>query len=228
MPRPDRHPSPGRHDPEPTAPARTDPAAFRAFCDENFDALLGFVTRRVTDPHLAADLTADVFLAALEAADSFDPRRGAPRAWLYGIARNVLSGHFRSNARERDAVARLNGRRLLDEEDIAALEERIDAERAAREQAVRHRALSKPLREVVDLVAVDGLTPREAAAALGISLATVRVRLHRARRILRAVPAAPPPAAVPAASPAVRRPPAPVSTPSPTTCRPETTLETTP
>ncbi|MGP4087849.1 RNA polymerase sigma factor [Streptomyces sp. KR55] len=218
MPHPDRHPGSGRHDPGPTAPSRTDPAGFRAFYDENFDALLGFVTRRVADPHLAADLTADVFLAALEAADSFDPRRGAPRAWLYGIARNVLSGHFRSNARERDAVARLNGRRLLDEEDIAALEERIDAERAARELAVRHSALSKPLREVVDLVAVDGLTPREAAAALGTSQTTVRVRLHRARRILRAVPAA---------SPAVRRPPAPVSTPSPTTRRPETTLETT-
>ncbi|MEV1077946.1 sigma-70 family RNA polymerase sigma factor [Streptomyces sp. NPDC050211] len=215
MPRPDRHPSPGRNGQRPTAPSHTDPAVFRAFYDENFDALLGFVTRRVTDPHLAADLTADVFLAALEAAGSFDPRRGVPRAWLYGIARNVLSGHFRSNARERDAVARLNGRRLLDEEDIAALEERIDAEGAARELAVRHRGLSKPLREVVDLVAVDGLTPHEAAVALGISQAAVRVRLHRARRILRAASADPADLVGATLSPATRR-------------GPGTALETTP
>ncbi|WP_279616688.1 RNA polymerase sigma factor, partial [Streptomyces hygroscopicus] len=75
---------------------------------------------------------------------------------------------------------------LLDEEDIAALEERIDAERAARALAERHSALSEPLREVLDLVAVDGLTPREAAEALGLNQATVRVRLHRAKRALRA------------------------------------------
>lgn len=58
---------------------------------------------------------------------------------------------------------------------------RIDAERAARELAERHSGLSEPLREVLDLVAVDGLTPREAAQALGLNRATVRSRLHRAR-----------------------------------------------
>ncbi|MFE2031645.1 RNA polymerase sigma factor, partial [Streptomyces hygroscopicus] len=133
-----------------------------------------------------ADLTADIFVAALEAAGRYDAGRGSPSAWLYGIARNVLSSHYRGNVRERHAVARLNGRRLLDEEDIAALEERIDAERAARALAERHSALSEPLREVLDLVAVDGLTPREAAEALGLNQATVRVRLHRAKRALRA------------------------------------------
>ncbi|MFE1979315.1 RNA polymerase sigma factor, partial [Streptomyces hygroscopicus] len=168
------------------APPRPDAAGFAAFYEENFDAVLGFVTRRTTCPQVAADLTADIFVAALEAADRYAPGRGSPSAWLYGIARNVLSSHYRGNVRERHAVARLNGRRLLDEEDIAALEERIDAERAARALAERHSALSEPLREVLDLVAVDGLTPREAAQALGLNQATVRVRLHRAKRALRA------------------------------------------
>lgn len=168
------------------APPRPDAAGFAAFYEENFDAVLGFVTRRTTCPQLAADLTADIFVAALEAAGQYDSGRGTPAAWLYGIARNVLSSHYRGSAREQHAVARLNGRRMLDEEDIAALEERIDAERAARELAERHSALSRPLREVLDLVAVDGLTPREAAQVLGLNQATVRVRLHRARRALRA------------------------------------------
>ncbi|MFB9504775.1 RNA polymerase sigma factor [Streptomyces aurantiacus] len=167
-------------------PPRPDAAGFSAFYEENFDAVLGFVTRRTSCPQVAADLTADVFVAALEAAGQYDPKRGAPYAWLYGIARNVLASHYRGSAREQQAVAQLNGHRLLDEEDIAALEERIDAQRAARELSQRHSALSEPLREVLDLVTVDGLTPREAAQVLGLNRATVRSRLLRAKRALRA------------------------------------------
>jgi RNA polymerase sigma-70 factor (ECF subfamily) len=44
------------------------------------------VARRVADPHLAADLTADIFLAAIGAAKRYRARRGRPIAWLYGIA----------------------------------------------------------------------------------------------------------------------------------------------
>ncbi|GAA1564261.1 RNA polymerase sigma factor [Streptomyces globosus] len=166
-------------------PDLTSPEGFGEFYEEHVDAVLGFVTRRVADPHLAADLTADIFLAALKAAPSFRADRGLPRAWLYGIARNVLASHARGHARERDAVARLSGRRLLDDGDVAALEERIDAQRAYRELAERHAALSEPLRAVLDLVVVDGLDQAEAATALGVTRATVRVRLHRARRALR-------------------------------------------
>jgi RNA polymerase sigma-70 factor (ECF subfamily) len=51
--------------------------------------------------------------------------------------------------------------------------------------ASAHAALSDPLRAVLDLVALDGLTVREAAQALGISSPTARVRLHGAREALR-------------------------------------------
>ncbi|MFE4592241.1 RNA polymerase sigma factor [Streptomyces laurentii] len=169
-----------------SAPPARDPAGFAAFYEQRFDAVLGFVTRRVDSPHLAADLTADIFVAALENAHTYDARRGTPVAWLYGIARNVLSAHFRGSTREQRAVARIGGRRLLDDEDISAIEGRIDAARAARHMAAAHASLSEPLRELLDLVVLDGLTVREAAQALGISSATARVRLHRARKALRA------------------------------------------
>ncbi|MEV7563199.1 sigma-70 family RNA polymerase sigma factor [Streptomyces sp. NPDC089795] len=172
-----------RHETGP--PDLTTPEGFGAFYEEHIDAVLGFVTRRVTDPHLAADLTADIFLAAMGSARSYRQHRGVPVAWLFGIARNVLAGHARGKARESGALARLSGRRLLDDEDVAALEERIDAQRAYRDLAGRHAALSDPLRAVLDLVVLDELTPAEAAQALGITRATVRVRLHRARRALR-------------------------------------------
>ncbi|WP_225447645.1 RNA polymerase sigma factor [Streptacidiphilus sp. P02-A3a] len=170
----------------PTAPPVRDPAGFAMFYEQQFDAVLGFVTRRVDSPHLAADLTADIFVAALEGVDTYDARRGAPVAWLYGISRNVISAHFRGSAREQHAVARITGRRLLDDQDVSAIEGRIDASRAARQLAAAHAALSEPLREVLDLVALDGLTTREAAQALGISSTSARVRLHRARKALRA------------------------------------------
>ncbi|MDH6136668.1 RNA polymerase sigma factor (sigma-70 family) [Kitasatospora sp. MAA4] len=173
------------------------PEKFGEFYRDHVDAILGFVTRRVADPQLAADLTADIFVAALEAADGYRPDRGAPIAWLYGIARNVIAGHARGRIREQGAVARLSGRRLLDDEDIAALEERIDAQQAVRALADRHAALSEPLRAVLDLVALDGLSTAETAQALGITHATVRVRLHRARRLLGAVQSGPTPVPVP-------------------------------
>ena len=53
-----------------------DPATFEAFYREHFDAVLRFVVRRVADPHLAADLTAEVFLAAIDAAPAY--RRPEP------------------------------------------------------------------------------------------------------------------------------------------------------
>ncbi|GHE68218.1 RNA polymerase sigma factor [Streptomyces vinaceus] len=166
-------------------PDLTTPDGFAAFYEEHVDAVLGFVTRRVCDAHLAADLTADVFLAAMASAKGYRHHRGVPVAWLFGIARNVLAGHARGRARESGALARLSGRRLLDDEDVAALEERIDAQRAFRVLAERHAALSEPLRAALDLVVVDQLSPAEAAQALGVTQATVRVRLHRARRALR-------------------------------------------
>ena len=171
----------------PSAPPVRDPAGFAAFYEQQFDAVLGFVTRRVDSPHLAADLTADIFVAALENVHTYDARRGSPVAWLYGISRNVISAHFRGSVREQHVVARITGRRLLDDEDISAIERQIDAARAARRLATAHAALSEPLREVLDLVAMDGLTTREAAQALGISSAAARVRLHRARKALQAV-----------------------------------------
>lgn len=129
-----------RHETGP--PDLTTHEGFGAFYEEHVDAVLGFVTRRVADPHLAADLTADIFLAAMGSAGGYRRHRGAPVAWLFGIARNVLAGHARGKARESGALARLSGRRLLEDEDVAALEERIDVQRAYRDLAERHAALS--------------------------------------------------------------------------------------
>jgi RNA polymerase sigma factor (sigma-70 family) len=165
-----------------------DPNAFEAFYREYVEAVQRFISRRVHDPHLAADLTADVFLAVINNAASYDPRRGDPAAWLHGIARNVVSGEHRRVARTQRLQERIEGRRLVDEDDIERLVERIDAAAESRQLTDAIARLPATERAVLELVAVDGLTVSEAAAALGIRAVTARVRLHRARVALRDQP----------------------------------------
>ncbi|MGW3955722.1 RNA polymerase sigma factor [Streptomyces sp. NPDC004752] len=166
--------------------AARDPAAFEEFYQRHIDGVTRFVARRITDPHLVADLTADVFLAMLDSADSYRPGRGSETAWLYGIARNVVSGEWRRAARESNATSRIAGRRLLEPDDVIRLEERVDAEAAARHHREALARLPEGERAVLELVVADQLTTAEAAAALGIGPVAARVRLHRARKTLRA------------------------------------------
>jgi RNA polymerase sigma factor (sigma-70 family) len=162
-----------------------DTGAFEAFYRAHVEDVQRFIARRVHDPHLAADLTADVFLAAIEAAPRYRAARGTPRAWLYGIARNVVGGEHRRAAREQRALARIDGRRLLADDDLERMQERIDAARDARTLRAALVELTESERAVLELVVIDDLTVTEAAAALGIRGATARVRLHRARVALR-------------------------------------------
>lgn len=159
-----------------------DPQAFEAFYREHVTAVTRFVARRVDNPHAVADLTADVFLAAIDSAHTYRPSRGPQRAWVFGIARNVIAGERRRAAHEKRAAGRIAGHRLLDTDDIARLEERIDAESPGRAACLALTRLPEQERTVLELVALDGLTISGAAAALGIRPGTARVRLHRARR----------------------------------------------
>lgn len=164
-----------------------DPDSLEEFYREHVDEVLRFVTRRVGDAATAADLTSDVFVAAIDSADTFDPRRGTARAWVIGIARIVVRGEHRRTRTERDKQRRIAGRRLLDDYDIIRLEERIDAHQEARRLYDLIDRLPAGERDVLELVGVDGLSVVEAAGALQISPTAARVRLHRARRTLRAL-----------------------------------------
>jgi RNA polymerase sigma-70 factor (ECF subfamily) len=162
-----------------------DPDAFEEFYRAHVEAVQRFVARRVNDPYLAADLTAEVFLAAIESARTYRASRGAPIGWLYGVARNVVAAERRRAARSFAAVSRVSGRRLVDDNDIGRLEDRIDAEAAARRLYEGMDRLSEGERAVLELVALEGLGVADAGSALGIRSVTARVRLHRARRLMR-------------------------------------------
>jgi RNA polymerase sigma factor (sigma-70 family) len=164
----------------------TDPEAFEAFYRANVESVQRFVARRVDDRERAADLTAEIFLAAITSAHTYDRRLGPPQAWLYGIARVTVAAEGRRHGRERAGIERVRGSALIGEDDISAMDARIDAEARSRELYAAMGQLAEGERTVLELVVLDGLSVSEAAAVAGVRPVTARVRLHRARRKLRA------------------------------------------
>ncbi|MEU4226890.1 sigma-70 family RNA polymerase sigma factor [Nonomuraea sp. NPDC026600] len=166
----------------------TDPVAFAAFYREHVDAVTRFLARRVDDPHTVADLVAEVFVAVLDSAHTYRAELGTEIAWLYGVARKTVSAERRRAYKQLQLTDRVSGRRTLDTDDVARLEERIDAERHARLAFEALTELPEGERAVLELVVIDQLTVAEAALALGIRQGTAKVRLHRARQTLRNLP----------------------------------------
>jgi RNA polymerase sigma factor (sigma-70 family) len=167
-----------------------DAEIFEVFYRQHVDGIESFVARRVGDREAVADLTAEIFLAAIDSAHRYRPGLGTPRAWLLGIARIFVAGDARKRNRRRAGEERLRGSALLDEDDAARLDARIDASAQSRRLYEAMDALSEAERAVLELVALDELAVTEAAVVAGVRPVTARVRLHRARRKLRAALAA--------------------------------------
>jgi RNA polymerase sigma-70 factor, ECF subfamily len=168
------------------ARARHDRQAFEQFYRRHFDAIVRFAARRSNDQSMVVDLVAAVWLEVVASLDRFDPRQGRALPWILGIAANLCASERRRRGRERQALRRLAGRRVLEDDDYARLDREIDAARTAAALRGALSGLPPGERVVAELVLVDGLTPSEVASALGIPAASVRMRLTRARRKLRA------------------------------------------
>lgn len=161
------------------------PGEFETVYRANVAAITAYFARRCADPQTVADLTSETFVCAVGSFASFDARRGIARSWLFGIADHVFARHCQQAAGGREAVARLAGRRMLEIDEIEELASRIDAERAGRALIARCAQLPELERTAVELVDLSGLTPKEAAAVLGVPRGVLRARLFRARARLR-------------------------------------------
>lgn len=162
-----------------------DPASFEQFYRRHIQSVVRFGTRRCRSADEVAELASMVFLEAMTSADGYDHRRGPARAWLLGIASHCLADLHGERRRLAEMRARLGGAAVLNPDEGAEIEARIDAERlypAARRALAR---LSAAERDLLLLVEREGLTVADAARALGISPVAGRVRLSRARRRLR-------------------------------------------
>jgi RNA polymerase sigma-70 factor (ECF subfamily) len=124
---------------------------------------------------LADDVVSETFLVAWRRLSTVPE---TPLPWLLVTARNVVHGRYRAEVRQASLAAEL--RAWVDEAD-ADVADGV-AERAAVLAALAR--LSEGDRELLTLVAWQGLSNREAARVVGCSVATFFVRLHRARKRL--------------------------------------------
>jgi len=151
----------------------------------NVGPITAYFARRSRDPQVVADLTSETFVEAIASFNAFNPARGTARAWLFGIANHVHLRHCGHVTHTQSAQRQLAGRRELDADEVADLLDRIDAEQAGRDLMRRWRRLPPTDRLVVEMVDIAGLTPKEAANAVGVSPGALRIRLFRARTKLR-------------------------------------------
>jgi RNA polymerase sigma-70 factor (ECF subfamily) len=151
---------------------------------EHVGAVGRFFARRSTDPQTVADLTSETFVRAMSSIHTFEGR-GSMRAWLLAIARTVYAQQQETLADGRLAFDRLSGHVMLRDDELEDLVDRIDAQRASRELLERVTRLPELERSAIELVALEGMTARDAAGVLDISPGALRVRLFRARARLR-------------------------------------------
>lgn len=159
--------------------AGTDPERerFERCFRAHYADVLAFSIRRLADRAAAEDAAAETFAVAWRRRERI-PDPALP--WLYAVALRVISNQYRSGRRRRDLDRRLtheaSGRPRSS--DPAESLDRRDAFAGA------FAKLSEAEREVLRLVAWDGLSTRDAARVYGCSPGAFRVRLHRTRRKL--------------------------------------------
>lgn len=105
-----------------------DAEAFAVFYRRHAEAVLVYLRGRTGDVETAADLTADVFAGAFAGRRRFKPRSEPARAWLFGIANNLLAMNRRKQRRALAARARLGIPRIeFQDEELERAEARIVA-----------------------------------------------------------------------------------------------------
>jgi RNA polymerase sigma factor (sigma-70 family) len=151
---------------------------FEAAYRELYAPICGYALRRVPDPEDAAEVIAETFVTLWRRFDRC-PHGEQMRPWLFGVARRVIANQRRGH-RRRTALAE----RLIENFDASAFA-RIVTPAGNSRLARAFEALSDSDRELLSLVAWEGLSRDELATALGTNRSVVRMRLHRARRRLR-------------------------------------------
>ena len=174
----------GRSDAALLAQTSRDPEAFGVFYVRNFRPLLTFFWSRTRDREVASELAAETFAAALASVERYDPAKGSPQQWLYGIANNQLKSLWRTSRVSAKARQRLAMRTPATAdsgwEEIEAAEARLDADRLA---AALARVPPKS-REAVRLRIVERLDYSEIARTMGCKPGTARSRVFRGLRRL--------------------------------------------
>ncbi|AWS40120.1 RNA polymerase sigma factor [Streptosporangium sp. 'caverna'] len=160
----------------------SDPERFAEIFHRYFAAIHRYASARL-GVSAADDIAAETFLAAFRQRERYDLSRRDARAWLFGIATNLIRRHRRDEVRLYRALERA---RDASGAGVPAADP-ADTDFAQRRLAGALAVLKAGDREALLLIAYGELSYAEAADALGIPPGTVGSRLNRARKRVREV-----------------------------------------
>jgi RNA polymerase sigma-70 factor (ECF subfamily) len=152
--------------------------------DRYYSRVRGYSRSMLRDPSASDDVVQETFMRAQANLDALREPEKVP-AWLFRIAHNLCMDHLRARrsshidpSADPDAAASCEGASV-----------QRDLERGQMSDCVRGKIdrLPETDRAVILLYDIQGLSHQEIAEVLGIEVGAVKVRLHRARKKLRAV-----------------------------------------
>lgn len=162
------------------------PEQFGVVFDRHARVVFRYLVRRI-GPGDADTVLGEVFRIAFEKRATYDASYKSARPWLYGIATRLVAKHRRAEARRIRATARLASERVTPADATERVDDRVDA--AVRWPGVADAVAELPRgeRDALLLFVWEELSYEEIASALRVPVGTVRSRLNRARRRLRAL-----------------------------------------
>jgi RNA polymerase sigma-70 factor, ECF subfamily len=159
------------------APTREAPREADIVFDELYrssrDDVYAYAAGLLRDRAAAEDVTAAAFERAYRKRSRFDPGRGSPRAWLFGIARNAALDELRRRGRQAELA--------VDPIDLSAATHTAATEESERRLIVAAalQTLDPRERELVALKFFAGLGNAEIARVIGVSESNAGTKLHR-------------------------------------------------
>lgn len=165
--------------PETDGRGRMDPISVEELHAAYGGALFVYAVRRLGDREAAEEVVQDTLLRAWRAGDRYDPERGSMGAWLFGIARNLVTDRYRRRAVRPRTV------RPVEDRDAPLSDGNVDRAIETWQLADGLARLSEEHREAIVLVHYLGLTVVEAAERLGVPEGTVKSRVFYGLRALR-------------------------------------------
>lgn len=163
-----------------------DERAFSQLFDEYYDRIAGYAFRRVLEPDVAQDITANVFLKLVENIHKFEWRHEQSfNGWIFRIASNEVNSYFRNQQKYR----------YLPPEESAKFLESFSADDPARAKVEKeldenqryvklHKAIARlgqRDQEIIQLYYFENLPHKAVAEALGMREGAVRTAMHRAQ-----------------------------------------------
>jgi RNA polymerase sigma-70 factor (ECF subfamily) len=162
-------------------PLAMNEAAFHAFYAETARPLWSFICKTCGKPELADDLLQETYLRFLRASD-LKTEAALRKAYLYKIATNLMTDHWRTSAREQRFVVTSHSDEKFHEEAASGQKDTAEAVIVGRDLSQVFQQLKPTERSLLWLAYVEGSEHREIAAALGLKQKSIRVLLFRARQ----------------------------------------------